>query len=254
MAILIPALIGLFIGLTAGMFGIGGALMATPLLKLILGLPSVLALATPLPATIPAALSGSVAYARQKLLRLDIAGWVLITAIPMNLLGAYLTDFVSGPLLMVVTGIALAYSAWIFIQRGWNLGKKNKVILGDQEEKISRQTLFIAGIGAGFLSGFLAIGGGIVLVPTFVKALRLPTKQALATSLLCVAALAIPGVTVHALLDHIDWQVALILCTTVIPMSYLGARIATSLKNVTLERAYGIAMLIFAIFFTIKNL
>ena len=51
MALLLPILIGLFIGLTAGMFGIGGALMATPLLKLFVGLPSVLALATPLPAT-----------------------------------------------------------------------------------------------------------------------------------------------------------------------------------------------------------
>lgn len=242
----------MLIGLSSGMFGIGGALLATPMLKLWLGLPPLLALATPLPAAIPSAISGTIAYARANLVRFDVAWRTLIFAMPMNIAGAYLTRYTSGTLLMIATGLVLVYSAYTFMQRGW--GKEVPEVAQGDAEIPPGPFLYISGAIAGFTSGFLAIGGGIVMVPAFVKVLHMPIKQALATSLLCVAALAIPGVIVHGLLDHIDWQVALTLCITVVPMSYLGARLATSLKNRTLERIYGVAMMIFAIYFIIENL
>jgi uncharacterized membrane protein YfcA len=37
-------------------------------------------------------------------------------------------------------------------------------------------------------------------------------------------------------------------------MSYLGARLATTLKNSTLEKIYGSVMLVFAIYFIIVSL
>jgi Sulfite exporter TauE/SafE. len=46
---------GLGIGLLLGLFGVGGSSVATPVLSL-LGVPGLLAVASPLPATIPAAL------------------------------------------------------------------------------------------------------------------------------------------------------------------------------------------------------
>lgn len=233
------------------MFGIGGALLATPLLKVGLGLPALLSLATPLPAAIPAAISGTIGYARARLVRYDVAWRTLIFAMPMNIGGAYLTKAIPGSVLMVATGIVLIYSAWTFLRLGL---KKSDETPEDVREEPPGLLLYASGALAGFMSGFLAIGGGIVMVPAFVKVLRLPVKQAVATSLLCVAALAIPGVIVHTTLGHIDWNVALILCASVIPMSYLGARLATSLKNTTLERIYGTVMLVFAIYFIIKNI
>src|SRR4051794_41926506 len=56
-------LAGLGIGLFYGAFGAGGAAFATPVLAL-LGVPPVVAIASPLPATLPAALAGSVSYVR----------------------------------------------------------------------------------------------------------------------------------------------------------------------------------------------
>ena len=46
---------GAAIGLLVGLFGVGGSSVATPLLS-VLGVPGLLAVASPLPATIPAAL------------------------------------------------------------------------------------------------------------------------------------------------------------------------------------------------------
>ena len=247
----ITAVIGIVIGMSSGMFGIGGALIATPLLHVLLGMPAKLALATPLPAAIPAAISGSIAYARNRLVRFDIAWRVLLTAMPMNIVGAYLTQYAGDSFLMVATGAVMVYSAWSFIRRGFKRGAAAEIAEPEQQ---MNATAYVAGALAGFMSGFLAIGGGIVMVPAFVKILRMPIKSALATSLLCVAALGVTGVAVHAKLGHVDWHVALILSVAVIPASYVGARLATSLKNSTLERVYGVVMLAFALYFVINSL
>lgn len=251
-------LVGIFTGFSSGMFGIGGALMSTPLLRELVGLPALLALATPLPATLPAALSGSVVYARERLLRLDVAKWVLVTGIPLNVVGARLVKIMPGSLMMVLTGVMLAYSATIFLQRSAQNRKRRLMgiepaAVGSQGENLSRGVLLATGAASGFLSGFLAIGGGIVLVPAFVKVLRLSTRQALATSLVCVAVLSVPGIIIHAWNGFIDWRVAGILSLTVFPLSALGARTATRIRSELLELIYGVAMLLFAIFFVLKN-
>src|SRR5262245_33677459 len=110
MVIVFTLLVGAIIGLSSGMFGIGGALLATPLLRLLLGLPDKLALATPLPAAIPAAISGTIAYMRADLVRFDVARRTLLTALPLTVVGAWVTRFVPGPVLMVITGLVLIYS------------------------------------------------------------------------------------------------------------------------------------------------
>lgn len=250
----LTVLIGAFIGLNSGMFGVGGALLATPLLKLLLGLPDVLAVATPLPAAIPAAISGSIAYARNRLIRFDVAWRALAAAIPMTFVGSLLTRQTPGLALMVLTGALLAYSAWLFIERGFSIGARGKAAVDTDERPRPTWMLFAGGALAGFISGFLAIGGGIVLVPVFVRILRLETKQAVATSLFCVAALSIPGTLVHTAEGNIAWDVALLLALGVIPFGYLGARLASSLRTKTLERTYGLVMLAFALWFIYRQL
>jgi hypothetical protein len=48
-------------------------------------------------------------------------------------------------------------------------------------------------VGGGFLSGFLGIGGGSVMVPLFVILLGMDMYEAVGTSLLTIVIYAIPG-------------------------------------------------------------
>ncbi|MCB0712876.1 MAG: sulfite exporter TauE/SafE family protein [Ignavibacteriae bacterium] len=258
MEVLYTILVGILTGFSAGMFGIGGALLSTPLLHELVGLPDLTALATPLPATLPAALSGSIIYFRERLLRTEILKWVLISGLPCNILGAWLVKSVSGSMMMILTGIFILYAAVLFLSRSMkgkrSGGGESTSKRKEEPEVFSPLLLLTIGGVAGFLSGFLAIGGGMVMVPAFVGLLRLPTKQALATSLVCVAAFSIPGMITHHLNGFIDWKVAGILCATVFPMSALGARATTKLRSETVELSFGVGMLIFAILFILKNL
>lgn len=130
-----------------------------------------------------------------------------------------------------------------FFVRGWLLAES------EATEQLSPQSLVITGALAGFLAGFLAIGGGLIMVPAFVRFNRMKFKQATATSLFCVAILSIPATLGHWLLGHIDWSVALVLAVCSTPMSFLGARWAITLRNRTLERIYGTLMMLFACYF-----
>ncbi|MCS6809353.1 MAG: sulfite exporter TauE/SafE family protein [Bacteroidota bacterium] len=243
MPILIICVIGGSIGLSAGLFGIGGALIATPLLKMLAGLEPMLALATPLPAALPSALSGTYAYYRERLIRFELIPPILFGAVPANVVGTLLTKHAGGNSMMLYTGAFMLLVGSTFFIRGWLLRE------AEEQEHVQTYSLIATGIAAGFLSGFLAIGGGLVMVPAFVRLNRMKFKQATATSMFCVAVLSIPATVGHAFLGHIDWSTAglLALCST--PMAFLGARLAIVLRNQTLERIYGTCMIVFACYF-----
>jgi uncharacterized membrane protein YfcA len=76
----------------------------------------------------------------------------------------------------------------------------------------------------------------------------MPVKQAFATSLIVSAGLAIPGTIAHWQLGHINWIVVILLSASSVPFSYLGARLALSLKNVMLERIFAVMLILFGIF------
>lgn len=59
--------IGIIIGFLGGLFGKGGSAIATPMLSLI-GIPGFVAVAAPLPATVPGTFIASVEYWRSNLL------------------------------------------------------------------------------------------------------------------------------------------------------------------------------------------
>ena len=58
-------LAGAAVGLCTGLFGVGGSSVATPVLAL-LGAPGLIAVASPLPATIPSAAVGAIPYIRSR--------------------------------------------------------------------------------------------------------------------------------------------------------------------------------------------
>lgn len=226
------ALIGAFVGFLGGVFGKGGSAIATPLLALV-GIPPIMAVASPLPATVPSALVASYAYWRQRLVDWEVFRWCLLVGIPATAVGAYATRWIGGDALVTVTELVVTGLGVRFLLRP---GDPHEVAV---EPPAYRARMVLVAATVGIVSGLLANSGGFLLAPLFVVVLRLSLKQSFATSLAVAAVLAIPGTIVHALLGHIDWTVVLVFGTTSIPLSYVGARTALRSNPVHLERAYG---------------
>lgn len=67
----------------------------------------------------------------------------------------------------------------------------------------------LIGIVAGLISGMFSSGGGLILVPIFVYALKLNEKQARATSLFCILPMVIMTAIVYSKSNLINWQIGI---------------------------------------------
>jgi uncharacterized membrane protein YfcA len=114
------------------------------------------------------------------------------------------------------------------------------------------QFVVVGGIGllAGVLSGLFGIGGGIVIVPLLVLLVGLTTTQAAGTSL---AALLLPVGALGALeywrAGFVDLGFAAILAVGLLVGAYMGARLGISLPVETVQRAFGVLLVIVGIRF-----
>jgi len=250
---------GAGVGVTFGVFGAGGSAFATPVLVL-LGVPPSIAIASPLPAMLPASLAGAREYLRAGLLDRRVAALAVLAGLPAVVVGAALSRFVGGSLLVALSGVMLfvvgVRMAWPTPRAVAPVAALGPVGSGapaavSARARDDRSVLLVVGLvaGAGFVTGLLANGGGFLLVPIFVLVLGLTAAQAAGTSMVAVAALIIPTLTAHILLGHVDWAVAGAFAIGVIPASMLGARLGRRLPEILARRAFGVVLVTFAVGF-----
>lgn len=227
----VGVIVGFAAGILSGLFGVGGGIVTTPAVNSLLGGSAIQAIATPLPVILPTSLVGAYTYARSREISVRAARWAAPPGIVCAVLGAYLTEIVNAHLLLLATAGLIALTSLQVMRRG--------PMAAGQDERTSGWTYGVIGSAAGFVSGLLGVGGGIVMVPAFTLWAGMPLKRALGTSLLVIAVLVIPGTIVHALLGHIDWAIFLVLTLGVVPGARIGARIALGARERTLRLAVG---------------
>ena len=226
--LLLGILTGFVAGVLGGAFGVGGAILTTPATQVLLGQPPIVAVGTPLPVIFPTTLAGMQAYRRAGQIDYRAVRWASLPGAAGAAGGAALTRVVNPHYLLLLTA---ALIGWQAIQVG--RGRAAQAAAGDL--KPAAWALALTGLGAGFASGLLGIGGGIVLVPVLSGLLGMPLKRALGTSLVVIAIMVIPGTIVHAYLGHINWAVFLWLTIGVIPGAVIGSRWTIGAEERTLR-------------------
>jgi uncharacterized membrane protein YfcA len=246
--------LGLVIGLFSGLFGVGGSSISTPLLRIFLGTPRLIALGSPLPASLPTAVAGSIAYHRHGLVNGRVMGWTVAGGLPMVVAGSLLTKWVPSHWLMFLIAAGVMAAA-LQLVRSATLAERQRSG-GGNEAWLRPSVAGLLGVAAvvGLLSGLLANGGGFLLVPAFILLFGARVREAAATSLPCIAFFAVPGTAVHAWLGHVDGWLSLELSLGVIPATYLGARLSLWLRQVRLRLPFGVLMSAFGIYFFVREL
>lgn len=233
--------IGFFAGFLSGQFGVGGGLITTPGLRLILNTTAGIALGTPLPVIIPSAVAGSIRYSREGFVEWGLVRYLAPSGLLGVLVGAYLTGYVSPDIPLLVTSVLIFILAIGYLFPGKTRSVRVAIPAGS--------LAIIIGLVAGFFSGFLGIGGGVLLIPALNHLLGRPLKNSLGTSLVTVAFYALPGTIIHYALGHIDVGIMLLLIVGVIPGALLGSWSAVRMNEVWLRRLFGIFLLFAAVYF-----
>lgn len=240
----LPVAIGIAAGLLSGMFGIGGGLITTPAIRLLLGRPELIAVGTPLPVIIPSAVAGAFVYARRGLadvrtgIAVGLAGWVFVVA------GARATTLVGGDVVLIVTAALIVWTAGDMLYLAYRADRPRHEMVAHGERVHSWAWLAALGAAAGLYSGFLGLGGGFVVVPALVRFFAFPPRRAVATSLVVVSLLAVPGTITHYLLGNVDVQLALLLMIGVVPGALLGARITSVAAERSVQVSFAIMLLV----------
>lgn len=107
------------------------------------------------------------------------------------------------------------------------------------------------GLVAGVLSGLFGIGGGILIVPALVL-LGLTQREATGTSLAALLMpVAILGVIEYAKRNEIRVHYAIGIALGLFAGAYFGANWAGKLSNVTLQRGFGVLLVVAAVRFLV---
>ena len=106
----------------------------------------------------------------------------------------------------------------------------------------------LLGLFAGTFSGLIGIGGGVIIVPALVVLFGFSQHRAQGTTLaLLVPPIGLLAAWTYYKQGYVDLKVALIMCVGFFLGGLFGAKIATSMSNLVLEKVFGVALFLIAL-------
>lgn len=248
---LVSLVVGLAVGVLAGLLGIGGGMLLVPAFKLGYAMDSLMCTATSLFTIIPTSVSGAISHIRNKtcLPKLGVAAG--LGGACLSPLGVWLATLSPDWAVMGAAALIIAYSSVTMfrkalkapkVPRGAGAGAADaaakEAAAEDRAAAIERahaeaptigwrEAAIGAAIGlfAGLASGYVGVGGGFIMVPLMMSILHVPMKLTSGTSLIAVMILAVPGTVTQALLGNINWIAGIAVACGSIPGATLGAKL-----------------------------
>lgn len=236
------------IGLSLGIFGSGGAVLALPVLVYLAGHEPKLAITGAL--FIVAAISSlSLLLSRSKrLVDWQLALRLGITGMLGAYMGAWLGGLVSGVMQLTVFALLM-----LMASRFMNSGK---VRLDDKQASLP--IMLGVGTAVGMLTGFTGVGGGFLLVPAILRFTPLDFFRARATSLVLISASAWTGFAKNAWLlpqqSELDWLLLLLVAAMGVVGSLLGQRWSVNWPQHRLRKGFALLLVILAAFILFQTL
>lgn len=189
LALVITLLCGGLVGLVSGLVGVGGGIVMVPFLYFLLTQTSwagihvppahhaAVAHATSLLVIVPTAITGIVAYHRSRMVvwrvALPMAGVAVLAALAGVQVAVRLPSEV----------LKAGFGAFLFVSGLNLLGGSRQEVEGGSRGGRGIALAILGGLGVGFTTALLGVGGGIVAIPLLIYLVRLDVKKVAATSL-----------------------------------------------------------------------
>ncbi|MCK5218126.1 sulfite exporter TauE/SafE family protein [bacterium] len=251
--IIILLITGLGAGFAGGLLGVGGCFIMVPIQFWVLtslGIDTTtairIAFGTGLAVVLPTAISSALGHHRKQAV-LWKAGVILgMTGFMGAFLGGFIATHIPGNFLKVGFGMAILAGALRMLM--------SKPFKADREPVDKPLIFMLWGFPLGMVSGMIGIGGGVLMVPVMVHALRFKIHQAVGTSsalmiltsIGAVIAYMVKGWQVSGLpaysLGYVNLVQWVILAGTSVPMAQGGVKAAHKLPAKYLKWIFIIIM------------
>jgi uncharacterized protein len=277
--------LGVVVGFVAGLFGVGGGFLLTPLLNLVFGVPLPVAVGTGLclmvGTSLPALLRhrhqgqgevrfdllmlvGSLVGVESGARVLDALGRLgtvslggrALPAVNLVVQGGYVVLLLSSALVFWRQARAGSVEPLKYVRPGplarWTLPPR-VALPAVPLRAVPALLVAYLGLALGLLSGLLGIGGGVALMPVLIYGFGFPIRQAAGTGILVLVASSALGTFVHALRGNVHLGLAGVLLIGASVSAQFGALATRRLPVRVLRRLFS-AVLVLAVLAIVWNM
>jgi uncharacterized membrane protein YfcA len=230
---------GSMIGFLGGLLGIGGGLIAIPVLALVLGMPQQLAQGTALVLVLPTVMLSVRKYYQHARFDLRVVFAGALVTVLFTWVGARLALGIDPRILRLSFAGFLLCIALFYVVQARRKRRPVAAAMTDQAAPVfTPAKAAVLSVATGTLGGFFSVGGAVLAVPVITTFYRLPqtTAQALALSTV------IPGSAIalatYAWAGQTDWHVGLPLAIGSLLFVAAGVRLAHRLAEWKLRAAF----------------
>ncbi len=239
---------GVAIGLSLGMLGGGGSVLAVPVLVYFLGQTVHEATTASLVVVTAGAVIGGLSHARDGRVCWRHAAAFTAAALPGVIPGTALGQAVSGRALIAgfaVIMLAAAGATWRNATRSAIVHRTELSPSNCPALRLAR--VLTAGMLVGAMTGFFGVGGGFLIVPTLAVALAFSMRLAVSTSLVIITATSLMALTAHLAAGRtLDVAVTVAMTVSAIAGALAGARLAERVPQRQLGQGFAALVVVAA--------
>ena len=233
------------IGLSLGLFGSGGAILTLPALMYLLGYDEKLAVISSLVIVGCIAFISSIPHWYKGNVSAYHLFYFAIPGLGLSYFGAYVGSNASSWLQLTIFVLLMVLAATkILLVQGHDV---------DPAKTQSPLKLSIAGLIVGFMTGFIGVGGGFLIVPALLFLAKLDLQRATATSLSIISIQSVLGlVSYHEysndVFNQLNWLHLSVFSGLGVLGSLMGSGIKTRLNPERLTKIFAYFLLVMASF------
>ncbi len=197
--------LGAVLGVLSGLFGIGGGIIAIPVLTLFFGMDQQHAQGTSLAMVAPNVMIGLWNYWKRGDMDGRVALLLAACAVPFTFAGALYATRVAGP------GLRYGFAAFIAVLAAYFALRTLRAAKDSAPARAPLAWGWTAVVGAlgGILSGLFSVGGAVFAVPFLSLVFGFSQTASQGLSLALVAPGTIVGIIAYALAGDVDWAIGI---------------------------------------------
>lgn len=260
------------IGISLGLIGGGGSVLAAPVLIYIMQIAPKSAFAMTLVIVGITSVVGILPHWRQGNVNLKVAAIFAPPAMAGAYMGARIASLplVTPTLQLMTFAVMMLIAALSMIHRG--NGKPGELLSPHHQDshdvsvsggagviaqahphKYRNLAIAVEGLGVGILTGFVGIGGGFLVIPALVLLGGLPMKEAIGTSLIILALKSVTGFAGYVGHVPVNWMLMTTFTIAASAGIVMGAFLTRFIQPKQLEKGFGYFVLAVAIFILVKH-
>ncbi|MGD8867934.1 MAG: sulfite exporter TauE/SafE family protein [Gemmatimonadales bacterium] len=243
--------LALVVGLSLGMLGAGGSILAVPIFVYVLGFDAKEAIAMSLAVVAATSFIGATRHMRAGNINLRVALIFGPAAMAGTYLGARFSVFFSGSAQLAMFAVIVLSAAGFMLYEPKSAPKSKALAL--RRPALALVLVVSEGLAVGLVTGLVGVSGGFLIVPVLVLLLGIPMKEAVGTALLVISLKSATGFLGY--LGHVDVYWGFIAAFTAIAVAgiLIGAQLVRYIAPRVLKRFFAVFLLVIGIWILYQN-